>query len=119
MPIKTTSLKTSQMLKENGFRQENIENWWDVVGENERYRLKRANDMDFGYINQKSGEYYWQYAAPTTDELLEEIDNDAISEYAESEDINDWGSIVDLIRDPDKLAECWLYLKLKGLLKEK
>lgn len=55
------------------------------------------------------------YPAPTITELLEELDNNAISEYSESK-VLDWDETVDLFRSPDKIAECWLWASKENLL---
>lgn len=114
--IKTTTLETSQLLRDAGFRQNftyfYYRKMWNPtsVGDGEYYPLRTYDEID-----EKDAEY--AYAAPTTDELLEDItDKDLLEYYArniEGETIGDLNvflsSIMDMVRDCDKLAHCWLW----------
>lgn len=97
--IKTVSLETAKLLKEAGFRQDT---YWHFV------RNLVSGDFPLcincqGIVN--------AIASPTTDELLECLNNDdLIYKYLESNDM-DGTDLIWLMRDPNRLAEAWLWIK--------
>lgn len=124
--IKTTSLETSKALKEAGFRQEDITYWWhDYNVHNDGLSVK-----NYYLMNEKpthSG-LAKDYAAPTTDELLEELPKDTeickrLSNYfIVNCEVDAKGPTWLHVRFdneslPEALAQCWLWLKKEGLLK--
>lgn len=100
MTVRTTSLETSKLLKDGGFRQDTefylLPDW---VGGDGEIRTNTPTDL----------------AAPTTEELLEEISNEGICKYALdvlwNEEKSMLYAIMNMLRDPNKLANCWLWLK--------
>jgi len=59
------------------------------------------------------------YPAPIAGEILEELSNNVITQYANEKD--DWteGNFIDLFRVPDALADCWLWTKKNNLLEKR
>lgn len=136
--IKTTSLETSKLLKDNGFPQDKPEKHWvDINFSGARGPLK-PYAMPFLHGDKpwdKESLYSKHYlaAAPTTDELLEELPYYVINKNGET------GALVmgkpsnifnvqyrpkgsPVFKDqslPEALSQCWLYLKREGLLNEK
>ena len=119
--IKTTSLEMSRLLKENGFNQRNMfchikckrvikgQSQWEVMTEEEAVHMPLA------------WEYDTRISAPTTDELLEELPYKDLCKYEEYR-IDTTGMsremFIDLFRDPNKLAEVWLFLKQNNLIQQ-
>lgn len=114
MSVKTTSLETSKLLKDSGFKEYNSE-----------YYYERAYSVDTGkevfhltpqYRTTPSRDY--RIAAPTTDELLEVLSDEAlltiINETFPTHD--KLGRFFEIIRDPNKLADCWLWLRKENVL---
>lgn len=108
MAVKTTSLETSKMLKEARFRQDT---------EYHFYRMS-SNEKPFIGSRDITWQNYIIFAAPTTDELLEELPTNLILQYFDDNYTGmAMGDYTDLFRDPNKLADCWLWLKKEGLIK--
>lgn len=105
MPLKTTTLPTSRLMKEAGFRQDTIY----CYAFDDGYKIGFTRVSLFGQE---------VFAAPTSDEILEEIpENEHIRLYAiEMELFINKGDILDLFRDPEKLAACWLWLRKERII---
>lgn len=121
MSIQTTSLETSRLLKENWFRQDNISKY-HVHRIDSRGREEWSIEDLYTFPRDKVKKFI---AAPTTDELLSDITAEGMLAYytrliPDGESIGDLilftKDLLDLCRDPNKLAEVWLWLKKEGLL---
>lgn len=138
MPNKTTSLETSKLLKEAGFRQDNISKY-HVHRIDSRGRNEWTTEDLYTFPRDKVKEFI---AAPTTDELLEELpqsvfkendnrilvienrfDNNHNSKYwmvscrSYHDDIT-WGCQTDKSL-PEALAQMYLFLANKGFINAK
>lgn len=122
--IKTVSLETAKLLKENGFRQDTHFFW---ANPHNKYSLWTKTDVySWGYehtiqdwIDESNPVLY---AAPTTDELLEKLPPDLMIREAFNlryevghVNIND-GKLFGHEYLPEALAQMWLYHKKEGLL---
>jgi hypothetical protein len=103
--LKTTSFEMSQKLKENGFPQDTLEYEWFKLLHSEGWDIATTKEVE-------SIVEPFHYAAPTIMELLERITNDDFEIYQHVHHIGLW-STLNLVRDPDKLAEIWLWTKNK------
>lgn len=109
--IKTVSLETAKLLKENGFRQD-TEKVWLKLGAQDGFCLADKDFLDIHYGNE------W-YAAPTTDELLEELP-DGVRIYKSQGEFNIFltNAMPPFISHkilPEALSILWLYLKKEVL----
>lgn len=125
--IKTTSLETSKLLKENGFRQDS-HFFYSVNPRPKEQRTISELDSFLHCItnNMKIPCDDLYFSAPTTDELLEELPC-LINDKSDGCRLNidkvitryqvRYGNYVEF-RDkelPEALAKMWLYLKKEGL----
>lgn len=99
----TASLENAKLLKEAGFKQNTIWYW----------HFKTYGGSHINLHNDGNS-----CSAPTTDELLEEMNNNHILDYANIHDDENQSMeyLMNLFRDPNKLANCWLYLKKENLI---
>lgn len=109
--IKTVSLETAKLLKEAGFRQNTSMVW-------RKYQRWLCEDRNNEYIDHGwSIEELDETSAQTTNELLDEMSDNHILDYCNSDDgKHTQNYLMNLYRDPNKLAECWLWLKKEGLI---
>lgn len=133
--IRTTSLETSKALKENGFRQDAYFNWLEMI--TEQGGVLRLIPQES--LSNKYSDISNYYAAPTSDELLEELP-ESVTEHGVrysmeivrhklfdekkffiSYEDNDGCMLRQECSDneslPEALAACWLFLKKEGLIK--
>lgn len=131
--MKTVSLETSKLLKEKGFRQDTQWYWIEEHQFNQHkiYSIELLCQLSSSELIHKS------FAAPTTDELLEELPCVIVKEQEPKKDVNCWlqidktGDTEYLVRYvhsqselcsyngeslPEALAQMWLWLKSEGLL---
>lgn len=115
MGINTTSLVTSKLLKENGFRQDTELSF--VHYSNGQWYVEKLIVLK-GLKNFKSIEWY---SAPTLDELLSELPfNTRILKLNFSFEV-ECGNIIyhkKIINEnlPDALAQMWLHLRREGIV---
>lgn len=110
--IKTVTLETATALKEAGFKQESEFYWCLFQGQTILCYWETCIDKGLGEII---------CAAPTSDELLEEIPRPiTILRYSGTYRLdcgikNQIGPVNESL--PEALVQMWLYLKKEGLLK--
>lgn len=115
MTIKTVSLQTAKALRNTGFPQQSSFAYClhATTGGGE-YVHRVWDGQGLTSCGTQSEKVY----APTTDELLNEITNNQILQFHDDATPGlPVGDLLDLFRDPEKLAECWLWLKREGVLK--
>lgn len=119
--IKTVSLETAKLLKENGFRQDTSFDW--VEGDMGGMSIARI-----GYESSWS-KYHSHCSSPTTDELLEEL---PVEIFIDERKVLVIGKIkngyqcayrphpikFENILLAESLSRMWLWLKQEGLLKK-
>lgn len=109
-----TSLKVSKKLVEAGWKKK-TKFWW-VYGDDDKWCIfdfKPSKLVFFNHIPK-------HYPAPLVSELLQGLDNDNLWNcFVFLRDKWDRDNLIDVIRSPDKLAECWIWAKENGLIKEK
>lgn len=131
---KTTSLETSRLLQESGFEVETERRWVHFKAKKTVMESKIDN---WKVVNEDWDAARLGYAAPTTDELLEEIpwrinDNHNPSDLMITRGPKNFtvryvnAFKIPFRSTPDRgfvnenlcecLAKCWLYLKQQGLL---
>lgn len=119
MAIKTTSLETSKLLKEAGFRQDTFF----------RHYLHKFEDTAVNTIPDPifyPSEYWEEYPSPTTDEILEELIGERQVKITWMSRYEHWLVSFRLDVDefkgfenkslPEALASLWLWLKKENLI---
>lgn len=135
--IKTVRLETAKALKEAGFKQDDSSFYFVNWGKVQVWQCRHKEYID-KYWDEVVDKGYTTLAAPTTDELLEELPQYLDSKNAgnltlESVDFGKQWSLFYPIKDefgedswlheeresslPEALAAMWLFLKKEGLLK--
>jgi hypothetical protein len=118
-----TSLGVGKRLKEAGWKKE-TKFWWKSYSHRPKYNevVNKSTLWNLGYYrdkNQRITVEYEVYSAPLSAEILEELSDDEIIRYLDQINLQ-WvmEDIVCLFRSPDALAECWIWAKEEGLVKE-
>lgn len=122
-----TSLEVSKKLVEAGWKKE-TNFWWRNFWylENAGYIASADFFIEYGFEDLLSEmdkdtiakNSFKQYPALLVSELLEELKNDILERWMEYKNVS-VEVVIDLFRSSDRLAECWLWAKEKGLIKEK
>ena len=94
---KVVSLKTAKLLVEKGI----------VLKTKERCIKWSVEDVILGRKNKLN------IPRPDIPELLAELSNENLSGFGESE-MMDWDEHIDMIRNPDKLAQALIWVKERG-----
>jgi hypothetical protein len=107
----TTTLEKSKELKLAGWRKETYFYWIDT-----HYDGWKLQDIESPVF---LGRILKSISSPTITELLEELDNKTLIDYAflKGSAYSLHNDMIDLFRSPDKLADCWIFAKKEGLIK--
>ena len=113
------SLEIAKQLKEEGWKKETEFAW----GKDIRYQF----DGEYGLVNTSqyiltSAKDNWEeyFSAPLATEILEELNDSQMHLYLmQRYGIATAQSCLDMIRDINEIAKCWLYLKKNNLLEDK
>jgi len=136
--IRTVSLETAKLLKENGFRQDSYHFYYPIL-EHEVRMVKEPYEravsfptgktlrweLAMGYEEDYCGNDVDKIAAPTTDEFLEELPAGTSIRKQFSLGFEVWNPYIKsgrlFINEslPEALAQCWIYLKKEGFLDKK
>ena len=104
------SLEIAKQLKEEGWKKETEFVWGkDIRYQTSQYILTSAKD---------NWEEY--FSAPLATEILEELNDSQMHLYLmQRYGIATAQSCLDMIRDINEIAKCWVYLKKNNLLEDK
>lgn len=111
---KTTPLETSKLLKEAGFRQDTYFHWKIWIPNEYSGNMDRKLSHAPLIYDEKDRENV--FAAPTIDELLEDISNENLLKYWCNITGSNMEDLINIIRNPNRVADCWFWLKKEGLL---
>lgn len=132
--IKTVSLDMAKLLKENGFRQDTSLIWAKPFDINNNFTGDELEVETNDWLRYQGMQHAIFCAAPTTDELLEELPEEIETIAKGSLTINKLNNKYEVLYDDglerlvclmictneslsEALASMWLYLKREGLLK--
>lgn len=113
-----TTLGKSKELEANAWKKE-TEFWWTPLNiNNKRIKWMLFNNEEKVNEQEKYSPGIEYHPAPLAAEILEELNNSIIIQYANEHDEWTEGQLIDLFRVPDALADCWIWAKKNGLVKE-